>query len=130
MWHLCFPSHVYLLCCILTPQPSPCQAYWSYCGQGAPFLVVSFFKIYLFILCIWVQMVVSHHVVARNWTQDLCVLRPHSLRPKDLFIYYYTPEEGIRSHYRWLWATMWLLRFEHGTFGPLSHLSSPFLVIS
>jgi hypothetical protein len=47
-----------------------------------------FFKIYLFILCIWVhcrcrqahtrrehcislQMVVSHHVVAGNWTQDL-----------------------------------------------------------
>jgi hypothetical protein len=23
-----------------------------------------------------------------------------------------TPEEGIRSHYRWLWATMWLLGFE------------------
>jgi hypothetical protein len=23
-----------------------------------------------------------------------------------------TPEEGIRFHYRWLWATMWLLRIE------------------
>jgi len=23
-----------------------------------------------------------------------------------------TPEEGIRSHYRWLWSTMWLLGFE------------------
>jgi hypothetical protein len=23
-----------------------------------------------------------------------------------------TPEEGIRSHYRWLWATMWLLGIE------------------
>jgi hypothetical protein len=23
-----------------------------------------------------------------------------------------TPEEGIRSHYRWLWATMWLLEIE------------------
>ena len=23
-----------------------------------------------------------------------------------------TPEEGIRSHYRWLWTTMWLLGFE------------------
>ena len=23
-----------------------------------------------------------------------------------------TPEEGIGSHYRWLWATMWLLGIE------------------
>jgi hypothetical protein len=23
-----------------------------------------------------------------------------------------TPEEGVRSHYRWLWATMWLLGIE------------------
>jgi hypothetical protein len=23
-----------------------------------------------------------------------------------------TPEEGIRSRYRWLWATMWLLGIE------------------
>jgi hypothetical protein len=23
-----------------------------------------------------------------------------------------TPEEGIRSHYRWLWAAMWLVRTE------------------
>jgi hypothetical protein len=23
-----------------------------------------------------------------------------------------TAEEGIGSHYRWLWATMWLLRIE------------------
>jgi hypothetical protein len=23
-----------------------------------------------------------------------------------------SPEEGIRSHYRWLWATMWLLGIE------------------
>ena len=27
-----------------------------------------------------------------------------------------TPEEGIRFHYRWLWATMWLLGFEFRTF--------------
>ena len=26
------------------------------------------------------------------------------------------PEEGIRSRYRWLWATMWLLGFELRTF--------------
>ena len=28
-----------------------------------------------------------------------------------------TPEEGIGSHYRWLWATMWLLRIELRTSG-------------
>ena len=28
-----------------------------------------------------------------------------------------TPEEGVRSHYGWLWATMWLLGFELRTFG-------------
>jgi hypothetical protein len=27
-------------------------------------------------------------------------------------MYNYTPEEGIRSHYRWFWATMWLLGIE------------------
>jgi heterodisulfide reductase subunit C len=42
---------------------------------------------------------------------------------KDVFIYLLciqccacvhacTPEEGTRFHYRWLWATMWLLRIE------------------
>jgi hypothetical protein len=39
--------------------------------------------------------------------------------------------EGVRFHYGWLWATMWLLGFELRTFGravstqSLSHLSSP-----
>ena len=31
-----------------------------------------------------------------------------------------TPEEGIRSCYTWLWATMWLLGFELQTFGEQS----------
>jgi hypothetical protein len=37
----------------------------------------------------------------------------------DLYICIYTcmPEEGIRSHYRWLWATMWLLGIELRTSG-------------
>jgi hypothetical protein len=53
-----------------------------------------------------------------------CTISP---APKDLFIYFMyvstlplssvTPEEGIRSHYRWLWATMWLLGFELRTSG-------------
>jgi hypothetical protein len=42
-----------------------------------------------------------------------CSLDPPPLK-KTYFIYVNnivssdTPEEGIRSHYRWLWATMWL----------------------
>jgi hypothetical protein len=46
---------------------------------------------------------------------------------KLLFIYFIyvstlslsscTPEEGIRSHYRWLWATMWMLGIELQTSG-------------
>jgi hypothetical protein len=44
-----------------------------------------FLKIYLLFYVyeytVAIQMVVSHHVVAGNWTQDLC-----SIRPKDLFI--------------------------------------------
>jgi hypothetical protein len=41
---------------------------------------------YLYEYTVAVQMVVSHHVVAGNWTQDLCSLQPCLLRPKDLFI--------------------------------------------
>jgi hypothetical protein len=48
-----------------------------------------------------------------------------------LFIYYYldeytvavfrhTPEESIRSHYRWLCATMWLLGIELRTSGKVA----------
>jgi hypothetical protein len=41
---------------------------------------------------------------------------------KFLFIwvhchYLQTPEEGIWSHYRWLWTTMWLLGIELRTSG-------------
>lgn len=32
------------------------------------------------------------------------------------FMYVYTPEEGTQSHYRWLWATLWML-------GPQEELS-------
>ena len=28
-----------------------------------------------------------------------------------------TPKEGVRSHYKWLWATMWLLGIELKTSG-------------
>ena len=52
------------------------------------FSFFKFLKIYLFNLCVWVH----------------C----HS---SD------TPEGGIRSHYRWLWVTMWLLGMELRTSG-------------
>jgi hypothetical protein len=39
----------------------------------------------------------------------------------NYFVYEYissdTPEESIRSHYRWLWTTMWLLGIEFRTSG-------------
>jgi hypothetical protein len=39
-----------------------------------------------------------------------------------------TPEEGIGSHYWWLWATMWLLGFKLRTSGrALSAIAEPSL---
>ena len=32
-------------------------------------------------------------------------------------VYVCRPEDGTRPHYRWLWATMWLLGIELRTFG-------------
>jgi hypothetical protein len=71
------------------------------------------------------------------------------LKKNYLFIYFMyvsalslssdTSEEGVRSHYRWLWATMWLLGIELRTSWRTvsalkSHLSSPhleaFLILS
>jgi hypothetical protein len=55
--------------------------------------VLNFFKkIYLFYVyeyTVAVQMVVSHHVVAGNWTQDLCSLWATHSMPAQRFIYYY-----------------------------------------
>jgi hypothetical protein len=34
-----------------------------------------------------------------------------------LSLYSDTSEEGIKSHYRWLWATMWVLGIELRTSG-------------
>jgi hypothetical protein len=45
-----------------------------------------FYLFYVHEYTVAIQMVVSHHVVAGNWTQDLCSVRPCSLQPKDLFI--------------------------------------------
>jgi hypothetical protein len=36
---------------------------------------------------------------------------------RTLLLSWDTPKEGIRSHYRWLWATMWLLGIELRTSG-------------
>jgi hypothetical protein len=98
--------------------------------------------IYLVYVCeytVAVQMVVSLHVVVRNWSfrtsgQPLPSSQPHSIWPKELLLYVSTlssdtPEEGVRSHYRWLWATVWLLGFELRTYrravNALTHLASP-----
>ena len=87
-------------------------------------------KIYLFNVyeyIVAVQMVMSHHVVSGNWTQDLCLLQSRSLWPKDLFIvigkytvaiFRHTRRGSVRSHYGWLGAIMWLLGFELRTFSP------------
>ena len=44
-----------------------------------------------------------------------------------------TPEEGVRPHYGWLWATMWLLEFELRMFGravcPLNHWATSPVVL-
>jgi hypothetical protein len=74
-------------------------------------------------------MVVSLHMVVGNWifrisarSGQLHSLSPCLLWPKDLLLYIDTvadfrpSEEGDRSHYRWLWATTWLLGFELRTF--------------
>ena len=46
----------------------------------------------------------------KDWFTYLMHMSPLSLTSD-------TPEEGIRSCYRWLWATMWLLGFELRTSG-------------
>jgi hypothetical protein len=71
-----------------------------------------------------------------NWTQI-----PGS--PLGLFYYYlilfygyecsicmYTniPEEGLRSRYRWLWATMWLLGIELMISGKAASALNPWLI--
>jgi hypothetical protein len=87
-----------------------------------------FLKIYLCILCIWVHSSCTDgcEPSCGCWelNSNLCSPRPCSLRPKDLFIIMckYTvavfrhTRRGHRFHYRWLWATMWLLGFELRTF--------------
>jgi hypothetical protein len=59
--------------------------------------------------------------------KSLLILCIECFKKKDVFIYFMyvstlslssdTPEEGIRSHYRWLWATMRLLGIELRTSG-------------
>jgi hypothetical protein len=105
---------------------------------------------------ITLRMVVSHHVVAGIWTPDLrkssrvlLPTEPSHQPPFFFFLKIYlllhvstlklssdTTEEGVRSYYRWLWATMWFLGFELWTFRravgcsyPLSHLTSPSYVL-
>jgi hypothetical protein len=72
-----------------------------------------------------------------NWTSNnFFFLKIYLLYVSTLKLSSDTPEEGARSRYGWLWATMWLLGFELLTFGravgcsyPLSHLTSPTIFI-
>jgi hypothetical protein len=64
---------------------------------------------------------------ASNMTDSYSFPFPFFFFFKDLVIYFMyvgtlslssdTPEDSIRSHYRWLWATMWLLGIELRTSG-------------
>jgi hypothetical protein len=70
----------------------------------------------------WTQgIVLARQAYSTNWAA-FCVVPIWWLF--ELFFYmsilwlsWDTPEEGIRSHYRWLWATMWLLGIELRTSG-------------
>jgi hypothetical protein len=67
----------------------------------------------------------SHELVSHlHWNSCFvlfCFCKLASLLPSfhvnTLLLSSDTREEGIRYHYRWLWATMWLLGFELRTFG-------------
>jgi len=73
-------------------------------------------------------MVQKEQRVNRNRTSDIESL-PDKFQPQFFKIFIYSiyvstlslsldrPEEGIGSHYRWLWATMWLLGIELRSFG-------------
>jgi hypothetical protein len=77
----------------------------------------------------------SHNLTAsqKGCKKQTKIMRPQRYQrkiPQSYFIYLFihllyvstlqlssdTPEEGIRSHYGWLWATMWLPGFELRTF--------------
>jgi hypothetical protein len=83
------------------------------------FLKIYYICMYVYMYTVAVQMVVSHHVVAGNWIQDLCSLQPCFLQPKALFIIICKYTVAIfrytgRGHQI---STMWLLGFELRTFG-------------
>jgi hypothetical protein len=46
----------------------------------------------------------------------MLIITSYFSRQKQVF----RPEEGIGSHYRWLWATLWLLGIELRTSGRAS----------
>ena len=69
----------------------------SRCDQLVRFSLVCFFLYFLFLFCFF-------------YIYLLCI-------QYSVYMYACRPEEGTRSHYRWLWATMWLLGIELRTFG-------------
>jgi hypothetical protein len=88
-----------------------------------------FFKIYLFILWVHCSCTDGCEPSCGCWVLNLgpllTLVDPAHSGPKIYLLLYVStlllssdaPEEGIRSHYEWLWATMWLLGFELRTFG-------------
>ena len=80
---------------LFKPPQSPYQVVWpSFNVLGMSDLDIYSFVYFLYmklycctvLYTVAVQMVVSHLVVAENFTQDLCSLQQCSLQPKDLFI--------------------------------------------
>ena len=47
---------------------------------------------------------------------SLCLYFIYFMYECSVCMYTCMPEEGIRSHYRWLWSTMWLLGIELRTY--------------
>jgi hypothetical protein len=81
-----------------------------------------------------------YHVGSGDWTPAISIssecfypvshlasLWPAYFKKKDIYLYFMyvstlslsssTPEEGTGSHYKWLWATVWLLGIGLGTSG-------------
>ena len=110
---------------------------WKWCNYNINILSYKIMYMDMFLcifhVCMHMHMHVPSHIYMYmyNWKPEVNLrsffLRSHwllsflsfyfFLRFIHLFEYSDTPEEGFRSHYSWLWATMWLLGFELRTSG-------------
>ena len=114
------PSHVFLLCgplwsLVWIPGMLHCQGTLgtSLCKSEACVGIFWVFRILRkFSQSIWIQA----GRIRRGTRIGESPLSPSKIYLFVNFVYVSTlllssgtPEEGVRSHYRWLWATMWLL---------------------